>query len=52
MCRRRDQLDSFTRRGIDAVLGNFEDPASLRRAMTGCKQLVQISPPALDQLSR
>jgi len=50
MCRKEDQLENFRKQGIDAVLGKFEDPESLRSAMKGCTSLFLVSPPTENQL--
>ncbi|WP_374163178.1 SDR family oxidoreductase [Arcticibacter sp. MXS-1] len=50
MCRKEDQLEKFRKQGIDAVLGNFEDPESLRSAIKGCNTLFLVSPPNENQL--
>ncbi|PRY10844.1 SDR family oxidoreductase [Kineococcus rhizosphaerae] len=39
LCRRPEQVRSFTDRGVEAVLGSFEDGASLREAMRDCDQV-------------
>ena len=44
LCRRRDQAHAFGERGIDAVLGDFDDPASIRSALDGCDQLFLLPP--------
>lgn len=44
LCRRPAQVRAFTERGVDAVLGEFEDPRSLREAMRGCDQLFLNTP--------
>lgn len=50
MCRKEDQLENFRKKGIDAVLGKFEDTESLRSAMKGCTCLFLVSPPTENQL--
>ncbi|GGE46979.1 uncharacterized protein YbjT (DUF2867 family) [Pedobacter psychrotolerans] len=50
MCRKEDQVEKMLKKGIDAVLGNFEDSDSLRSAMKGCKTLFLVSPPNKNQL--
>ncbi|MFD1258013.1 NAD(P)H-binding protein [Mucilaginibacter terrae] len=50
MCRKEDQLQKFRKQGVDAVLGKFEDPESLRSAMKGCTFLFLVSPPTENQL--
>lgn len=50
MCRKEEQLEKFHKQGIDAVLGNFEDPKSLRVAMQGCNILFLTSPPTENQV--
>jgi uncharacterized protein YbjT (DUF2867 family) len=50
MCRKEEQLEKFRKQGIDAVLGDFEDPKSLRTAMQGCNCLFLTSPPTQNQV--
>jgi len=50
MCRKEEQLQKFRKQGLDAVLGTFEDPASLKAAMQGCDSLILISPPTQNQV--
>jgi uncharacterized protein YbjT (DUF2867 family) len=50
MCRKEEQLEKLRKQGIDAVLGNFEDPKSLRAAMQGCNCLFLTSPPTQNQV--
>lgn len=50
MCRKEEQLEQFRKRGIDAVLGNFENPESLKAAMQGCICLFLTSPPTQNQV--
>lgn len=49
MCRRSEQVRAFTDRGIAAVLGDFDDAESLRRAMDGCGQVFLLAPGGPDQ---
>lgn len=51
MCRRPEQVRRFAAGGVDAVLGDFSDPGSLRRAMDGCEQLFLLSPDGTEQLT-
>jgi len=50
MCRKEEQLEKLRKLGIDAVLGDFEDPKSLRAAMQGCNCLFLTSPPTQNQV--
>jgi uncharacterized protein YbjT (DUF2867 family) len=50
MCRKEEQLEKFHSKGIDAVLGTFENPASLNAAMQGCDCMFLISPPTENQV--
>jgi uncharacterized protein YbjT (DUF2867 family) len=50
MCRKEEQLENFRKRGIEAVLGKFEDTESMRSAMKGCTCLFLVSPPTENQL--
>ncbi|WP_380159767.1 NAD(P)H-binding protein [Kineococcus sp. R86509] len=49
LARRPGQVRAFTERGLDAVLGSFEDTGSLRAAMRGCDQVFLNTPPGLEQ---
>ncbi len=51
MCRRQTQLDTFAEAGVDGVLGDFDDPASLAGAMVGCEQLFLLAPSGEHQLA-
>lgn len=44
MCRRPGQIEAFRDRGVDAVLGDFTDPRSVRAALEGCEQLFLLPP--------
>lgn len=50
MCRKQEQFDSFRKRGVDAVLGDFSRPETLPAAMQGCDQLFLITAPTQDQV--
>lgn len=54
MCRRRQQVDEFQAAGVDAVLGDLDDPASVRRAMQGCDRvfLLTLAAPTQRQHGR
>ena len=52
MCRRPRQVADFRSRGVVATLGSFEDPASLRAAMAGCRQLFLLAPSGPEQFER
>lgn len=39
MCRKEEQLIEFQQLGLEAVIGDFDKPESLMRAMQGCDQL-------------
>ncbi|WP_116126345.1 SDR family oxidoreductase [Lewinella sp. IMCC34183] len=45
MCRKQAQIDQFIRKGIEAVLGDFERPETLTGCMQGCDRLFLITPP-------
>ncbi len=49
MCRRAEQRESFEARGIDAVAGDFADPASLASAFEGVDQVFLLAPEGVDQ---
>lgn len=44
LCRRDDQVAALQARGISAVLGNLDDPASLLAAMQDCDRLFLLTP--------
>jgi uncharacterized protein YbjT (DUF2867 family) len=48
MCRRQEQVEEFTARGVEAVRGDFTDPAGLRAALSGCDQLFLLPPATPD----
>lgn len=39
MCRKEEQLAQFTDMGLEAVIGDFDNPESLKNAMQGCERL-------------
>lgn len=39
MCRKEEQLAQFTEMGLEAVIGDFDNPESLKKAMEGCERL-------------
>ncbi len=49
MCRRPEQLQPFKDMGLDAILGDFDDPQSLQQAMTGCDKLFLLTAPSPRQ---
>ncbi|MCL1500896.1 NAD(P)H-binding protein [Xanthomonas nasturtii] len=52
MCRKQQQVDDLRRKGIDAVLGDFDTPDRLQRAMQGCDTLFLITPPTPGQVAQ
>jgi uncharacterized protein YbjT (DUF2867 family) len=50
MCRKENQLEGLLKKGIDAVLGDFGKPESLRAAIKGCTTLFLVGPPTEQQL--
>lgn len=44
MCRRPDQVEAFAADGVEAVHGDFADPASVRQALEACDQLFLLPP--------
>lgn len=50
MCRRPQQRESFERRGIRTVAGDFTDPASMTRAVQDVEQLFLLAPESVKQL--
>jgi len=51
MYRKQEQLAQFTKMGIEAVKGDFEDTDSLKLAMQGCDQLFLLTQPSPNQES-
>ncbi len=49
LCRRTDQVQHFNAMGLDAVLGDLEDPESLKHAMEGCDRLFLLAAPSPRQ---
>ena len=52
MCRKQEQADCFGKDGVDAVLGDFDEPGTLSAAMQGCDTMFLITPPTPDQLKQ
>lgn len=52
MARRQEQVDTFRRQGMDAVLGDFDRPETLAAAMQGCGTVFLITPPNPDQFTQ
>ena len=49
LCRRPEQVADFRGRGVDAVLGDLGDPASLEAAMRGADRLFLLTAPTRAQ---
>lgn len=49
LCRRPEQADAFRAQGVQAVLGDLGDPASLRAAMDGADRLFLLTFPGEQQ---
>lgn len=49
MCRTQDELEQFTKLGIEAVIGDFNDAESLRQAMQGCERLFLLAAAVPEQ---
>jgi uncharacterized protein YbjT (DUF2867 family) len=52
MARRPEQIDRLAARGVDAVRGDFTDPASIRAALSGCEQLFLLPPATPDMYAQ
>lgn len=52
MARRQEQVDTFRRQGMDAVLGDFDRPETLAAAMQGCGTVFLITPPNPGQFTQ
>lgn len=51
MCQKKEELDQFIKMGLEAVVGNFNNPNSMKEAMQGCERLFLLAP-AVPELSR
>ena len=49
MCRRAEQRHAFTERGVEAVAGDFADPASMDVAFEGFDQVFLLAPQVANQ---
>jgi len=49
MCQHKEDMTSFTAMGLEAVVGDFNDPVSLRKAMLGCERLFLVTPAIREQ---
>ena len=52
MCRRTGQAERLRRTGLEPVLGDFDDPASVEEAMRGSETVFLLSPGAQRQAER
>lgn len=52
MCRKQAQLEDLRKRGMDAVLGDFDRPETLPAAMAGCETMFLITPPTPAQFKQ
>ncbi|WP_025982226.1 NAD(P)H-binding protein, partial [Xanthomonas phaseoli] len=52
MCLKQEQVENLRRKGMDAVLGDFDTPDTLQNAMQGCDTLFLITPPTPDQVAQ
>lgn len=52
MGRKQEQVDTFKKQGIDAVLGDFDRPETLAAAMQGCDTMFLITPPTQAQFAQ
>jgi uncharacterized protein YbjT (DUF2867 family) len=50
MCRRQQQIDDFAKAGIDAVLGDLDEPESVVEAMRGASRVFLLTFPGQKQL--
>lgn len=49
LCRRQQQVDAFRSAGVDAMLGDLDDPASLPAALVGVDRLFLLTAPLRTQ---
>ena len=52
LCRKQTQVDGFRENGIDAVLGDFDQPGTLPAAMEGIDTMFLITPPTQQQVAQ
>lgn len=52
MARKQEQIDRLRREGVDAVLGDLDQPETLRAAMTGIHTLFLVTAPTPAQLAQ
>jgi uncharacterized protein YbjT (DUF2867 family) len=52
LVRREEAARALAERGVDAVVGSFEDPDALARAVTGADRLFLLSPPGAQDMVR
>ena len=52
MCRKQQQVDGFRKKGMDAILGDFDRPETLPLAMRGCDTMFLITPPTPGQVGQ
>lgn len=52
MCRKQEQADSFHKKGMDAVLGDFDRPDTLPAAMKGTDTMFLVTPPTPEQFAQ
>ncbi|WP_313539889.1 SDR family oxidoreductase [Sphingomonas sp.] len=52
LCRKQEQVDLLTKKGIDAVRGDFDRPETLASAMQGIDTMFLITPPTQQQVAQ
>lgn len=51
LCRKPEQVERFRKKGVEAVLGDFDRPETVGGAIQGCDRLFLITPPTPDQVT-
>lgn len=52
LCRKQEQVESLSKKGIDAVRGDFDRPETLAAAMRGIDTMFLITPPTQQQVTQ
>ena len=52
LCRKEEQAQGFRKKGIDAVIGDFDRPETLASAMQGIETMFLITPPTPRQVNQ
>lgn len=52
LCRKGEQVQDFQKKGIDAIIGDFDRPETLASAMRGIETMFLITPPTPQQVDQ